>query len=525
MVHLSRSKIILIILACVISLLYAAPNALSPQARLWLQANMPAIAPQQSVNLGLDLRGGSHLLLEVDLDAVVADSLASLQDEVRSILRKAKINYTELGLRDGKVSFRVTDPTQQDAARDSVTFDSNIKVSVEGAMVTLAIREDHVRERKLAALDQSMEIVRRRVDESGTKEPSIQRQGENRILVQLPGIDDPQRIKALLGTTAKMSFRLVDEMATAQLAGTPNLNVPPGTEKLPTNDTRLPNVVVQKRVMVSGETLVDSQPNFDQYNQPSVSFRFDATGARKFGETTRNNVGKMFAIVLDNKVISFPRISEPILGGNGQITGSFALQEAKDLALLLRAGALPAPIKILEERTVGPGLGADSIKSGAGAALVGTGLVVLFMILSYGLFGIFGTLALIVNIAMIFGILSILQATLTLPGIAGIVLTIGTAVDANVLVFERIREEMRLGRSPIAAVDAGYRHALPAIMDANITTLISAVLLMFFGTGPIKGFGVTLTIGTVTSVFTAIWVTRLFVVFWLMRTKPKTIPI
>ncbi len=524
MVHLSRSKIILIILACILSLLYAAPNALSPQARSWLQASMPAI-PHDSVNLGLDLRGGSHLLLEVELDAVVVDALASLQDEVRTILRKEKIGYTDLGLRDGKVSFRVTDPTQQDAARDAVTFDSNIKVGADGAMVALAMREDYIRERRLAALDQSMEIVRRRIDETGTKEPSIQRQGENRILVQLPGVDDPQRIKALLGTTAKMSFRLVDEMATAQLAGTPNLNVPPGTEKLPTNDLQLPNVVVQKRIMVSGETLVDSQASFDQYNQPSVSFRFDATGARKFGEATRNNVGKAFAIVLDNKVISFPRISEPILGGNGQITGSFTTQQAKDLALLSRAGALPAPIKILEERTVGPGLGADSIKAGAVAALVGTGLVAVFMILSYGLFGIFGTLALFINLAMIFALLSLLQATLTLPGIAGIVLTVGMAVDANVLVFERIREEILLGRSPIASVDAGYRHALSAIIDANVTTLISAVLLMFFGSGPIKGFGVTLTIGTVTSVFTAIWVTRLFVVLWLMRMKPKTIPI
>lgn len=525
MVHLSRFKIILILAASFLSLLYAMPNALSPQARSWLEANAPAIAPQQAVNLGLDLRGGSHLLLEVDLDAVIVDAMAALQDEVRTILRKAKINYTDLGLHDGKISFRVTDPTQQDAAREAMVFDSGVRVSAEGAMIGLALREDYVRERKIKALEQSMEIVRRRIDETGTKEPSIQRQGESRILVQLPGVDDPQRIKALIGTTAKMNFRLVDEMATAQLAGNPTMNVPPGTEKLPTTDTRMTSVIVQKRVMVAGETLVDSQATFDQYNQPAVSFRFDSTGARKFGDATRNNVGKAFAIVLDNKVISFPRISEPILSGSGQITGSFTTQEAKDLALLLRAGALPAPIKVLEERTVGPGLGADSIKAGAGAALVGTGLVVIFMILSYGLFGIFGTLALFVNIAMIFAVLSILQATLTLPGIAGIVLTIGTAVDANVLVFERIREEMRLGRSPIAAVDAGYRHALSAIIDANVTTLISALLLMFFGSGPIKGFGVTLTIGTVTSVFTAIWVTRLLIVFWLMRTKPKTIPI
>lgn len=525
MINLSRWKIFLIIGLSVLSLLYAAPNAMPPQVLSWVQTNMPGIVPQQTVNLGLDLRGGSHLLLEVELDTVINDYMTSLQDEVRGLLRKNKINYTDLALHDGKVSLRVTDAAQIDAAKEALKLDRTIALSVDGQNVSLTMRDDAKLERKSAALDQSMEIVRRRVDETGTKEPSIQRQGDNRILVQLPGMDDPQRIKQLLGTTAKMSFRLVDENSTMTLANLATANIPPGTEKLPSNDTHLPFLVVQKRIMVSGETLVDSQPSFDPSNQPAVSFRFDATGGRKFGDATRTNVGKMFAIVLDSKVISFPRISEPILGGSGIITGSFTTTEAKDLALLLRAGALPAPIKFLEERTVGPGLGADSIRAGAVAALVGTGLVVLFLILSYGLFGVFGTFALMVNIAMIFATLSILQATLTLPGIAGIVLTIGTAVDANVLVFERIREELRLGRTPLAAIDTGYSRALSAIIDANVTTLISAMLLMIFGSGPIKGFGVTLTIGTLTSVFSAIYVTRLFVVFWLRRTKPKSIPI
>jgi len=525
MINLPRWKIVLIIVLSVLALLYAAPNMLSPAARSWLQVSMPAGIPQQTVNLGLDLRGGSHLLLEVDLEAVITDYTNALVDEVRASLRKAKIGYTDLGVHDRVVSFRVTDATQLDSAKEAIAFDRNLSVKSDGQGVTLALNDDAIRNRKMAALDQSMEIVRRRIDETGTKEPSIQRQGDNRILVQLPGLDDPQRIKQLLGTTAKMNFRMVDENATMILQSNPAANIPPGTEKLPSNEPRLPTIVVQKRVLVSGETLIDSQASFDQYNNPAVSFKFDATGGRKFGEATRTNVGQMFAIVLDNKVLSFPRINEPILGGSGIITGNFTTNEAKDLSLLLRAGALPAPIKVLEERTVGPGLGADSIHAGAVAALVGTGLVVIFLILSYGLFGVLGALALVINIAMIFAILSVLQATLTLPGIAGIVLTIGTAVDANVLVFERIREELRLGRSPIAAIDAGYNRALPAIMDANVTTLISALLLMIFGTGPIKGFGVTLTIGTITSVFSAIWVTRLFVVLWLRRAKPKTIPI
>jgi preprotein translocase subunit SecD len=525
MINVPRWKIILVTVLSLSGLLYALPNLLPAETRNWLQTHMPAFVPQQSVSLGLDLRGGSHLLLEVDLDAVVNDYLAALLDEARVALRKEQIAFTEATQKQDGIQLRVSDLAQIDAAVALLRFEQGLDVRTDDHLISITPSAETLRQRRSAALEQSLEIVRRRIDATGTKEPSIQRQGENRILVQLPGVDDPQRIKQLLGTTAKMTFRLVDEAGTNELGANPAANAPPGSEKLPTNEKGLPFIAVQRRVMVSGETLIDSQATFDQFNKPSVSFKFDATGARKFSDATKGNVGKLFAIVLDGKVISFPRINEPILGGSGIITGNFTVEEAKDLSLLLRAGALPAPIKVLEERTVGPGLGADSIRAGAVAALVGCALVVAFMILSYGLFGIFGAVALVINIAMIFAILSVLQATLTLPGIAGIVLTIGTAVDANVLIFERVREEIRLGRTPIAALDTGYTRALSAIIDANVTTLISALLLMMFGTGPIKGFGVTLTIGTVTSVFSAVWITRLMVIYWLKHTKPKMIPI
>ncbi|MGE3623566.1 MAG: protein translocase subunit SecD, partial [Bdellovibrionales bacterium] len=342
----------------------------------------------------------------------------------------------------------------------------------------------------------------------------------NRIIVELPGVDDPERIKNLIGQTAKLTFRLVDETATSNPAG----SLPPGTERLPSTEDGGRSYVVQKRVMVSGDTLIDAQPSF-QDGQPVVSFRFDSAGGRRFGEATRANVGHLFAIVLDNKIISAPVIREPILGGSGVISGHFTTQSAQDLALLLRAGALPAPIKILEQRTVGPGLGTDSIKAGAMASVIGLGLVMTFFVITYGLFGIFANIALLFNIAIIFTALSMLQATLTLPGIAGIVLTIGTALDANILIYERIREETRLGRSPIAAIDAGYSRALSAIIDANVTTLIAAVLLYMFGSGPVKGFAVTLSIGILASIFSALMTARLFVVWWLRATKPKEIPI
>ncbi|MBI1272708.1 MAG: protein translocase subunit SecD [Alphaproteobacteria bacterium] len=525
MVYIERWKVILILIVAFLAIVYALPNTLPPAAVNWAQAHLPRWLPSQTVNLGLDLRGGSHLLLEVETDVVIQETLNGLVDQVRGDLRKEKIGYTELGVTDGKVSLRVIDRSQLDQAR-TLLHENNrdLAVTANGeGYVFVGMGEDYVRDRKLKALEQSIEIVRRRIDQTGTREPSIQRQGDNRILVQLPGVDNPEQIKSLLGQTAKLSFRFVD--ADVQPADIVAGRIPPGTEAMPSADRPGEMVVVQKRVILSGDTLVDAQATFQQGGEPVVSFRFDSVGAKKFGDATRENVGRLFAIVLDNKVISAPVIREPILGGSGVISGSFTTATANELAILLRAGALPAPIHILEERTVGPGLGADSIRAGTLATVIGTLLVVIFMLLSYGLFGVFANVALIFNVAMIFAVLSALQATLTLPGIAGIVLTVGTAVDANVLIFERIREEVRLGRTPIAAVDAGYSRAMSAIIDANLTTLIASVLLYTFGSGTIKGFAVTLSIGIVTSMFSAIMMTRLMVIKWLRGTKPKTIPI
>ncbi|MBV8934281.1 MAG: protein translocase subunit SecD, partial [Alphaproteobacteria bacterium] len=377
------------------------------------------------------------------------------------------------------------------------------------------------------AVDQSIEIIRRRIDETGTKEPTIQREGSDRILVQLPGVDNPEHVKALLGRTAKLTFQLVD--TTVSLEDARRGRLPPGSEVLPAEEGRAGRsgpaaYVVRKRVMVGGDTLVDAQPTF-QNNEPVVSFRFDSAGAKRFGDATRENVGKPFAIVLDNKVISAPVIREPILGGSGIISGSFTVQSASDLALLLRAGALPAPITILEERTVGPDLGADSIHAGAVASIVGVILVVVFMFLFYGLFGVFADIALIFNLCLMLGSLSLLGATLTLPGIAGIALTMGMAVDANVLIYERIREEVRAGRTMLSALDAGFKRAFGTILDSHITTLVAGALMFWLGSGPVKGFAVTLSIGVLTSLFSAILVTRLLIVTWLRQWKPRVIPI
>jgi protein-export membrane protein SecD len=447
-------------------------------------------------------------------------------DGARLGLRKARIGYTNLGISDQEVIFTLRDPTTLDQAREIARgLSSDLLISTtEAGEVRLAFTEASLEERRSNVLNQAIEVVRRRIDETGTREPSIQRQGDDRILIQLPGVRDPERIKALLGRTAKLSFQLLDE------------NVRPGIDPVPAGTVILPSdeigpdgepikYAVRKRIMVGGDTLIDSQPSTDQNNRPAVSFRFDSIGGKRFGEATRNNVGNLFAIILDGKVISAPRINEPILGGNGIITGSFTFQEVTDLALLLRAGALPASLLILEERTVGPGLGADSIRAGQIASVLGLAFVVVFMGLAYGLFGIMANVALITNLVLIMAALSGLQATLTLPGIAGIVLTIGMAVDANVLIFERIREEVRNGRGPVTAIDAGYRRAMTTIVDSNLTTLIAALLLFQFGSGPVKGFAVTLAIGLITSMFTAIMLTRMLVVAWLRHRRPQELPI
>ena len=525
MLRFPNWKIGLILGVCLVGLVLSLPN-LFPREQM---QRLPDWLPREQINLGLDLQGGSHLLLEVDIRAVVEERLETLVDDIRSILRPERIGYRGLGVRGDAATLILTDPASagqavallEDLNPNPLSREIEV-VEGEGGRIDVRLTESAVRELQDAAVRQSLEIVRRRIDEVGTREPTIQRQGEDRILVQVPGEKDPESIKRLLGQTAKLTFHLVDLDTPLQQAVAGSL--PPGSMLLPSDEDGQSQVVVRKRVEVSGESLIDAQPTY-QDNQPVVSFRFDTAGGRKFGNVTREHVGELLAIVLDDKVISSPRIREPILGGSGVISGSFTVQSANELAVLLRAGALPAPLEIVEERSVGPDLGADSIAAGEIAGVVALVLVMALMSFYYGLFGVAACIALMVNLILLLGVLSALQATLTLPGIAGIVLTIGMAVDANVLIFERIREEVRAGRSPISAIDAGYREAMRTIIDANLTTLIAAVLLYAFGSGPVRGFAVTLGIGIVTSMFTAISLTRLMVVSWLRRTRPAALPV
>jgi preprotein translocase subunit SecD len=518
-------KIVLVLGVCLFGLIYSLPNLFSREQ----MAAMPSWLPHQQINLGLDLQGGSHLLLEVGLGAVTGERLETLVDDVRRLLRSARIGYRGLGRRGDAVMFTLTDPgTTAQALEvldelDPSTITPELQfVDAGDGRIEIRLTESAAAELRESAVLQSLEVVRRRIDEIGTREPTIQRQGSDRILVQVPGEKNPDAIKRLLGKTAKLTFHLVDLDTSVEQALSGAL--PPGSELLPSDEEGRPQIVVRKRVEVSGENLIDAQPTYQQ-NQPVVSFRFDSVGARKFGDVTRDHVGELLAIVLDGRVISSPRIREPILGGSGIISGSFTVQSANELAILLRAGALPAPLEIIEERTVGPDLGADSIAAGKWAGVIGLVFVVVLMAVYYGLFGLFADLALIINLFLIVAALSVIGATLTLPGIAGIVLTIGMAVDANVLIFERIREEARVGRSPMSAIDSGYREAMRTIIDANLTTLIAAILLYAFGSGPVRGFAVTLGIGIVTSMFTAISFTRLLMATWLRRTRPAMLPV
>ena len=526
MVNFPTWKKILVALICLIGAAYALPNVLPKD----VNDKIPSWLPNKSVSLGLDLRGGSHLLLEVEVQSVIDDYLNAIVDSVRADLRKERIRYIGLGKQGNAVTVNIPDEKDRDKALEVLrAIDSDLNVSFDGATANLSLSDQQLVQRRVSAVQQSIEIIRRRIDETGVREPTIQRQGDDRIIVQLPGIDDPERVKRLIGKTARLTFQMVDTENSVEdaLQG----RVPPGSAVLPMADNASPQgqqqyILVKKRVDVNGENLTDAQPSFDgRSGEPVVSFHFDNIGARRFGEVTAKNVNRPFAIVLDGQVISAPVIREPILGGSGQISGRFSVQESNDLALLLRAGALPAPLTILEERTVGPGLGADSIAAGETASLIGLVFVIIFMLIAYGRFGLYADVALLVNIILIMGALSVLQASLTLPGIAGIVLTIGMAVDANVLIFERIREETRAGRTPISAIDAGYGRALTTIIDSNITTLIAAVLLFAFGSGPVRGFAVTLAIGIVSSMFTAIMLTRLFVVSWLRSKRPTELPL
>lgn len=520
MMFFSRLKTTLILAVCVLGALLCLPNFV-PAPADWV--------PWRSVRLGLDLRGGSYLLLEVDMNAVQRERLDTLVDAARTALR-GKVTLAQPATAqpaERRVVLRVRDPAQQDEAvrllRELATSagaaEFDVAAQPDGA-VALSLSPQLLRERANSAVLQSIEIVRRRVDETGVVEPQIARQGENRIVVQLPGIEDPNRIKELLGRTARMTFRLLDE--TANLQGTP----PPGVDFLPVEgqaDERLP---VRRRIEVDGASLTDARPGQDsQTNRWVVNFTFDSVGARRFADITTANVGRRFAIVLDDRVISAPVIQTPITGGRGQISGNFNSRSAQELSVLLRAGALPAPLTVVEERSIGPELGADAIRAGAISLAVGLLLVMAYMGLFYGLFGWFANIALLVNLVLQMAVLSLLEATLTLPGLAGILLTLGVAVDANILINERIREEVRGGRTQLNAMEAGFTRAYTTIVDSNATAFLAHVMLFAFGSGPVRGFAVTITVGIVTTLFTATLLVRMLMVRWYVSTRPALLPV
>ena len=505
------------------------PEQLAAQA-LW-----PDVLPSALMNLGLDLRGGAHLLAEVRVEDVYKTRMDALWPEVRDALREVR---DEVGAvrrapsPDDVLRVTIENPAGMAAALEAVQAlndsvmsltgvgESTLEITAEGSDIAITLSEAERRATDNRTLEQSLEIIRRRVDEVGTREPTIQRQGVDRILIQVPGIGSAAELKEIIGTTAQLTFNAVTSRTTDPAAQ-------PGPREviLPSIDETGVYYIVEETPVVTGEELVDAQPSFDQNGAPAVSFRFDTTGARKFGDYTAANIGAPFAIILDNEVISAPVIQSHIPGGSGIITGTFTVEESTQLAVLLRAGALPAEMEFLEERTIGPELGADSIAAGKVAAMIAGGAVVIYMIASYGLFGVFANIALIINMALIFAALSAVGGTLTLPGIAGIVLTIGMAVDANVLVFERIREELRSNKSAARAIELGYERALSAIIDANITTFITAVVLFLVGAGPVRGFAITLGIGIITSVFTALFVTRIMVEIWYSARKPATVTV
>ena len=514
MYKLSKSRIILILAVCFLGIFFAIPNVISNSDALpkWWQP----------VNLGLDLQGGSNLVLEVKVDDVIKERMSSIEDSARQILRENKIRYQNLNAGADSVKVKIENANSRNKAANLFRkIDDGIQAT-ENADGEIEIKYSDVELNKLKMkiVDQSIEIVRRRIDELGTKEPVIQSQGVDRIVVQLPGLQNPEYVKTLLGKTAKMSFHLVDSRSSAAEARRGKLSASSRLIQGSEGET----YVIGRKPVVSGENLVDAQPSF-QEGEAVVSFKFNSLGGKKFGEVTKNNIGERLAIVLDNEVISAPTIQSAILGGSGIISGNFTVKSANDLALLLRSGALPAPLEVLEERTVGAGLGSDSIREGIVASIIGLIAVVLFMVAAYGLFGVFTTVTVFTNLFLMLGALSFMGATLTLPGIAGIILTIGMAVDANVLIFERMREEVKAGRSTKDAAEAGFTEAWGTIVDSNLTTLVAAFVLFYFGTGPVRGFAVTLAIGIAPSMFTSVTVTRLIISSWIAKYKPTRLPI
>ena len=554
MLQIAAWKRVLIWAVCLAGILFSFPNAFysrvethndalaeiealgSTPEREEAAGAWPGFLPNSLVNLGLDLRGGAHLLAEVQVEDVydermdgywlnVRDALVEIREQVGFVERVEDAPRGELQVRISNAegmpaALEAVRALAQPVASLTGVGATDIEVAGQGNIITVRLSEAERVATDNRTIQQSLEIIRRRVDEVGTREPTIQRQGADRILIQVPGIGSAAELKALIGTTARLTFHPV-------IRRTQNPNAQPGPGEAIFQDLEIEDefYIVDSLAVLTGDDLVDAQPTFDQNGQPSVSFRFNPQGARVFGQYTSDNVGALFATVLDDRVITAPQIREPITGGSGQITGNFTVESSTQLAILLRAGALPAEMVFLEERTIGPELGQDSIEAGRIACIVAFVAVLGFMALSYGLFGIFANIALLLNVGLLFGVLSAIGATLTLPGIAGIVLTIGMAVDANVLVFERIREELRTAKGPSRAIELGYERALSAIIDANITTFITAAILFALGSGPVRGFAVTLGIGILTSVFTAIFVTRLIIVMWFERKRPKKIEV
>ena len=530
MLEFPKWKVWLVSLVVLLGVILSIPSliASTPYANAW-----PKWLPQYKVNLGLDLAGGSHLLLEADAQDALKQRLQAKEDEVATELRRdPKIDIGDISTAGGRLSFLVRDPTKVDAAVERLrrlsqpvqltgNRDWDVQV-VDSTRVVLTPTQSGTAQALKDAMSVARDVVRRRIDPGGTKEITVITEGGNRILVEVPGVEDPEELKKLIGQTARLEFKLVDLSADPQQVQ--QGRAPPGSQVLPMADGT-GFIAVKRRVMVSGDQLTDASQSFDQDGRPDINIKFNTAGARRFGRATQENVGKPFAIILDDKVLSAPNINEPILGGNAQIAGSFTVQSAHDLAVSLASGKLPVKLNVIEERTVSAELGQDSIHKGAIASIVSVAAVIIFMLVTYGRFGVYADIALVVNAFLILGIMAMFNATLTLPGIAGFILTIGAAVDANVLINERIREEVRRGRRLLDAVETGYREAFRAIFDANVTHVISAGIMAYFGSGPVRGFAVVLLIGVVTSGFTAVDVTRMLVALWIRRERPRELHI
>ena len=530
MLEFPRWKVWLVSLVVALGVLFSIPSLIAgtPYAASW-----PKWLPSYKISLGLDLAGGSHLLLEADARDAQKQRLQAMEDSVATELRRdPRIEVGDISTTGGRLSFLVRDPTQVDAAVERMrkltqpialtgNRDWDVQV-VDSTRVVLTPTASGTAQALKDAMGVARDVVRRRIDPGGTKEITVITEGASRILVQVPGVEDPEALKQLIGQTARLEFKLVDLSANPQ--DVQQGRAPAGSQVLPMADGS-GAIAVKRRVMVSGDQLTDARQGFDQNGQPDIEITFNTAGARRFGRVTQENVGKPFAIILDDKVLSAPNINEPILGGRAQIMGNFTVQSAHDLAVSLASGKLPVKLNVIEERTVGPDLGKDSIHKGVIASVIGTLGVIIFMLVTYGRFGVYANIALLVNAFLILGIMAIFNATLTLPGIAGFILTIGAAVDANVLINERIREEVRRGRKIIDAVETGYHEAFRAIFDANVTHVISAGIMAYFGSGPVRGFAVVLLIGVVTSVFTAVYFTRMLVALWLRRSRPRALHI